>query len=73
MTTQCKILTPIVRLEQRRRALRTVKRGDEFETDFEILGWFVQLDGIAIRVGDDKPDGWEVGDMMCVTIEKADA
>jgi hypothetical protein len=66
----------VMKVEEKRRALRTLKTGeknaegkDVHKVEYENMGWFVHLEGSweSLHVGMDKPD-LEPGQTMVVTM-----
>jgi hypothetical protein len=59
-------------IEEKRRAVRARKIGDEIDVEYENLGWFVGIEKFAasISVGDARPP-WEPGQRITMTIEEA--
>ena len=69
----------IVKLEKRDRLIDTqiIDRNkpatpDNVAQTRENLGWFMVLEDSreAIYVGEEKPEGWEIGDVIKITMEK---
>ena len=69
----------IIRLEKRDRLIETqvIDRSksatpDNITQTRENLGWFMALEGSceAIYVGEEKPKGWGIGDVIRTTMEK---
>jgi hypothetical protein len=70
----------IVKLEQRSQLVSTrvldhnkPATSDNMAQTYEDRGWFVTLEGSweALCVGKEKPEGWEIGDVIKTTMERA--
>jgi hypothetical protein len=70
MSHRISFKSTVRRLELKQRLVRAWKEGDDVQTEYQELGWYILLDGSHeyLYVGEDKPIGFEIGKLVTVEI-----
>jgi hypothetical protein len=70
-TTSYSLITKVKRVELRKQHIKSWKQGNDVQSEYKDIGWFVQFDGSweALYFGQDMPD-FKEGDEVRITFTR---